>query len=354
MKIKFTFLLLSTAISSLTFAQSSKYSNEFLRLGMGAQSFGMAGSVLTERGSAESAYWNPSNLVSMKDTAQASFMHSNYYNGIANYNTASFALKLNSKTAVALSVIRFGVDDIMNTTQLIDDQGNVDYNRISLFSAADYALLATYSKKTTIPGLNLGANVKLIYRQIGSFANAFGMGTDISATYTKSKMTYAFVVSDLTTSFASWSFSDESLNDKLIELGQDPIENGTEYTLPHINMAIGRSFPFKNKISLKAELGTQVYFDGERNASISSSSFTIEPNVGLELNYNQIVYLRTGVNNFQTYTDFGKEKISFQPSIGMGAHYKSFQIDYGFTDVGNASISELSHVFSLKYHFSKL
>lgn len=354
MKIKQYILLFSTTLSTFAFAQSTKYSNEFLRLGMGAQSFGMAGSVLTEDGSAESAYWNPSNLVSMQDTAQASFMHSNYYNGIANYNTASFALKLNPKTAVALSLIRFGVDDIMNTTQLIDDQGNVDYDRISLFSAADYALLATYAKKTAVPGLSLGANVKLIYRQIGSFANAFGMGTDVSATYKKAKMTYAFVISDLTTSFASWSFSDDSLNDKLVELGQDPIENGTEYTLPHVKMALGREFQFKNKISLKTEVGTNVFFDGERNASISSSTFTIEPNIGFELNYNRIVYLRTGVNNFQTYTDFGKEKVSFQPSIGMGAHYKSFQIDYGFTDVGNASISELSHVFSLKYHFSKL
>ncbi len=354
MKIKHYILFVSTAISTLTFAQSSKYSNEFLRLGMGAQSFGMAGSVLTEEGSAESAYWNPSNLVTMQDTAQASFMHSNYYNGIANYNTASFALKLNPKTAVALSVIRFGVDDIMNTTQLIDDQGNVDYDRISLFSAADYAVLGTFSKKTNIPGLNVGGNIKLIYRQIGSFANAFGMGTDVSATYTREKMTYAFVVSDLTTSFASWSFSDKSLNDKLVELGQDPIEEGTEYTLPHVKMAMGRTFPFKNKMSLKAEIGTNLFFDGERNASISSSTFTLEPNLGLELNYNNIVYLRTGVNNFQTYTDFGKEKLSFQPSVGMGTHYKSFQIDYGFTDLGNASISEFSHVFSLKYHFSKL
>lgn len=354
MKIKHYIFFVSTVLSTLTFAQSSKYSNEFLRLGMGAQSFGMAGSVLTEKGSAESAYWNPSNLVSMEDTAQASFMHSNYYNGIANYNTASVALKLNHKTAVALSIIRFGVDDIMNTTQLIDDQGNVDYDRISLFSAADYALLGTFSKKTNIPGLNVGGNIKLIYRQIGAFANAFGMGTDISATYKREKMTYAFVVSDLTTSFASWSFSDDSLNDKLVELGQDPIENGTEYTLPHVKMAIGREFAFKNKMSLKAELGTNVFFDGERNASISSSTFTVEPNIGFELNYNRVVYLRTGVNNFQTYTDFGKEKLSFQPSIGMGAHYKSFQIDYGFTDIGNASISEFSHVFSLKYHFSKL
>ena len=33
-------------------------------------------------------------------------------------------------------MLRFGVDDIMNTANLIDNEGNVDYNRIELFSTA--------------------------------------------------------------------------------------------------------------------------------------------------------------------------------------------------------------------------
>ena len=41
---------------------------------------------------------------------------------------------LDDRSTIAISLIRFGVDDILNTTQLIDNQGNIDYNRISLFS----------------------------------------------------------------------------------------------------------------------------------------------------------------------------------------------------------------------------
>ena len=33
-------------------------------------------------------------------------------------------------------IIRFGIDDIMNTSNLIDNEGNVDYNRIELFSTS--------------------------------------------------------------------------------------------------------------------------------------------------------------------------------------------------------------------------
>ena len=44
-------------------------------------------------------------------------------------------------------MIRFGVDDIMNTSNLIDNEGNVDYNRIELFSTADYAFLFSCKKR---------------------------------------------------------------------------------------------------------------------------------------------------------------------------------------------------------------
>ena len=39
---------------------------------------------------------------------------------------------IDNESTIALSVIRFGVDDILNTTNLIVD-GTIDYNRISLF-----------------------------------------------------------------------------------------------------------------------------------------------------------------------------------------------------------------------------
>jgi hypothetical protein len=41
-------------------------------------------------------------------------------------------LAIDDRSAWGISLIRFGVDDILNTTELIDSQGNIDYNRISL------------------------------------------------------------------------------------------------------------------------------------------------------------------------------------------------------------------------------
>jgi len=132
-------LTLTLALSCSVFSQTAKYSNEFLNIGVDAASFGMANAVTATTNDVNSGYWNPAGLVNLEDN-QVSAMHANYFANIATYNYIAGAMPIDSKSAVGFSIIRFGVDDILNTTQLIDDQGNIDYNRISLFSTADYAL----------------------------------------------------------------------------------------------------------------------------------------------------------------------------------------------------------------------
>jgi hypothetical protein len=68
-------------------------------------------------------------------------MHANYFANIIQY--IGYA-SLDDRSAWGISLIRFGVDDILNTTELIDSQGNIDYNRISLFF--DYGFLALRSR----------------------------------------------------------------------------------------------------------------------------------------------------------------------------------------------------------------
>ena len=49
------------------------------------------------------------------------------------------AKPIDDKSAAGFTFIRFGVDDIPNTTQLIDKDGNINYDNITTFSAGDYA-----------------------------------------------------------------------------------------------------------------------------------------------------------------------------------------------------------------------
>jgi hypothetical protein len=66
-------------------------------------------------------------------------------------------------------MIRFGVDDILNTTELIDSQGNIDYNRIT--ATADMAFASYCHSKTSVPA-QYGINATRLSVIIGDFANS--------------------------------------------------------------------------------------------------------------------------------------------------------------------------------------
>src|SRR5690606_27923780 len=183
--IKFNFKLQLTIIfffsAAISFAQvTRKYSNEFLSIGVDARAFAMGNSVVANTNDVNSTYWNPAGLTEVYFGSQISAMHAEYFEGIAMYDYIAGAMPLENNAVVGLSVYRFGVDDILNTTQLIDAQGNIDYDRISKFSTADYALSLSYAGYFLgNSDISVGANAKIVYRHIGKFANSFGFGIDL-------------------------------------------------------------------------------------------------------------------------------------------------------------------------------
>jgi len=165
-------------ISISLFSQTvRKYSNEFMNIGVDAAALGMSNAVTAHTNDVNAGYWNPAGLVNLEDN-QLALMHSSYFANIANYDYAAFAMPLDDKSAVGFSLVRFAVDDILNTTQLIDEQGNINYDRISLFSTADYGLTFSYSRRLPVQGFNYGVNAKVIRRIIGDFASSWGFGLD--------------------------------------------------------------------------------------------------------------------------------------------------------------------------------
>src|ERR1035437_6062581 len=154
----FSFLIFANIFPNLLFGQAPKYSNEFLAIGVGARSFGMSNSCVASVNDITSGYWNPAGLLGIKNDMQIGLMHSEYFAGIAKYDYGAVSRRLDSSSVLAFSMIRFGVDNIPNTTELIDASGNVNYDKITQFSAADYAFVLSYARTPKIKGLKLGAN----------------------------------------------------------------------------------------------------------------------------------------------------------------------------------------------------
>ncbi len=356
--IKHLFFYLLLGFPLLISAQTRKYSNEFLQIGVGSRAFGMAGSVVASSSDVTAGYWNPAALMNMKSESQASLMHSEYFSGIAKYDYAGFSTFVADHTAVVgLSLIRFGVDDIPDTSELIDADGNINYNRVKSFSAADYAFLFSYArrqKKAAKNGLNYGANVKIIHRKVGEYGKSWGFGIDVAAQYKFNKFTFAAVGRDITTTFNAWSYNPDKFSSIYTATGNDIPKNSTETTLPRIVLGTAYETNITEKIGILAEADLNFTTDGKRNVLISAKPVSVDPTIGLEANYKKTIFLRTGVGNIQKITDFdGAQQFQFQPNLGLGIKIRNFSIDYALTNIGNQSDGLYSNVFSIMLDFDK-
>jgi hypothetical protein len=350
------FLLALLGASLASQAQDApKYSNEFLAIGVGARALGMGSAYVSAANDVTSGYWNPAGLLGVKGDLQIGAMHSEYFAGIAKYDYIGLAKPIDSASTIGFTFVRFGIDNIPNTIDLIDPSGNIDYDRITSFSSADHAFIISYARKLKVPGLRLGGNAKVIYRRVGEFGKAWGFGLDAGAQYDRGMWRFAAVARDVTGTFNAWSYTlDQRTLDVFEQTGNEIPANSVEVTLPRLMLSVAHQFKFGSKFDLLAAVDLENTFDGERNTLIKTSTFSSDPRVGLELGYANVVFVRTGLSYFQRVTDINdQESLSMQPNIGLGLKIKSVSLDYALTDIGDNSVALYSNVFSLKFDLFK-
>ncbi len=343
------FFILFLLCSSSYTQTLRKYSNEFMNIGVDAAALGMANAMTASTNDVNSGYWNPAGLVHLGDH-QMSLMHANYFANIAKYDYIAYANTIDEESAWGISLIRFGVDDIMNTTELIDSDGNIDYNRISLFSTADYGVTFSYARKLQIPGFQYGINAKIIRRIIGKFAGSWGFGFDAGLQFEKNDWKFGLMLRDILTTYNVWTI-DENQYKKIADAipGQNQeLPESTEITAPKAQLGLSKKFIFRYDYSILAAANLNMQFT-QTNDIISTDFVSIDPALGLEFGYTDLVFLRAGVGNFQNVQQIdNSEKVGFQPNIGLGFKYKGIQIDYALTNLGNQSAALYSNIFSLK------
>ncbi|MFP9115781.1 PorV/PorQ family protein [Flavobacterium sp. RHBU_3] len=321
-----------------------------MSIGVDAAALGMSNAVTASTADVNSGYWNPAGLMAVADS-EASLMHASYFANIAQYDYAAYAMNIDDRSALGISVIRFGVDDIMNTTQLIDDQGNIDYNRISLFSTADYGFTLSYARKAPLDGFTYGFNAKVIRRIIGKFANSWGFGFDFGMQYqTKNDWKLGFMLRDITTTYNVWAIDeDEYAKVSGAVAGQNQeLPETTEITLPKAQLGASKKFEFHGDYSLLAAVNLNMQF-AKTNDIVNLDFVSIDPAMGFEFGYLDMAFLRLGVGNFQNEQQLdNSQRLTFQPNMGLGFKYRGIEIDYALTDLGDQSAALYSNIFSVK------
>nr|WP_314839570.1 PorV/PorQ family protein [uncultured Flavobacterium sp.] len=324
-----------------------------MNIGVDAAALGRSNTVVASTKDVNSGYWNPAGLVALEDH-QVSFMHANYFANIAQYDYLAYASPIDERSAWGISLIRFGVDDILNTTELIDSEGNIDYNRISLFSTADYGFTFSYARKLPVPGFQYGINAKIIRRIIGKFANSWGFGFDAGIQFEKNDWQFGLMVRDITTTYNVWDINEKEYQKiaNAIPGENQELPESAEITAPKVQLGLAKKVTFRYDYSIEAAVNMNMRF-AKTNDLISTDGISIDPAVGLEFGYTDLVFIRTGMGNFQNVMQLdGSEKVGFQPNVGLGFKYKGIQIDYALTDIGNQSTALYSNIFSLKVDLS--
>lgn len=332
----------------ISFSQS-KYSNDFLSIGLDSRSISMSNAVVSNVSDLTAVFYNPAGLNNVK-SFELGVMHSSYFAGVAEYDYAGFAVPIDSNFVLGAAFIRLGIDDILNTTQLLDGNGNINYNNISTFSSFDFASIFSIARVTNY-NLNYGLSTKIIHRKIGPFASSWGFGLDLGFQYSFKNWNLGVCLKDFTSTLNVWDIKDSQFSNQYEESGNIVPEDGIEITYPKVNFGISRDFILFKDVTCLPEIDFSATWDGKRNTLISTNLVSLEPSLGLEIDYKKIGFLRFGFGNFQKeqLIDSIEDQLSFQPNFGIGINIWSLFIDYSLTDLGNSSSVLYSNIFTLKY-----
>lgn len=288
-----------------------KYAGEFMAIGVGGRALGLGGSYVALAADASAGYWNPAGL-SRINYPDILIMHDERFGSLMNYDFVSVGIPYGKESSLGLSVLRLGIDGIPDTRNawvdvngngIFDDNNRPDYDKVTYFNAADWAVYITYARQEN-DRLSYGANVKFIRRDLAD-ASAMGVGFDVGVLYSPIEDLYLGAnAQDITTTLVAWSTGRNELISPTLKVG------GT-YGFDFFN---GR---FSPTVDLDVRFENRQY---KSAAHLGPAS--IDPHVGLEFDYKETVALRIGYSDVKQIT------------LGAGLHLTKVDVDYSFAKFG--------------------
>lgn len=345
------FLLMLAMLPQAAQAQRvAKYGADFLAGGVGARALGMGGAHVALTQDVNAAYWNPSGL-SWLSYPEIAYMHSERFGGVVSFDYGAAAFPVTARSTVGLAFFRSGVNDIKNTLDAWDfERDNPKANPdqyITTFSAADYAFFVGYSRMLA-ERLSMGVTGKVIRRTIGDFADAWGYSFDVGVQYRTRRFVFGANVQDASTMLQSWSINTSAFDDSITDINPDTgvpytyeelfdqelPAGGTFLVLPVARLGSGVVVPVAGQTSFTVGLDMDLAFDGQQANVFNAGDLSFHPRIGGELNVQNIVYLRGGINRVLNSDAYGMD---ITPSVGAGLRLRQVAVDYGFGDFAGLS-----------------
>lgn len=314
-------LFLSLGIVGLSFPQSKVGTTaaNFLTIPVGPRASGMGGAFTALANDVTTAYWNPGGLSRIgQNEFSASF--SQWIAGTKhNWFGLNYALSEDDAVAISLDQLDYGEEEITTTSQP-DGTGQ-------RWSASDIALSLSYARNLT-DRFSIGGSIKYINQKIwNESATAFALDIGLLF-YTE--------LPDLRIGMNISNFGTEMKldgKDLLQPVDIDPAHAGNNdniasnlstdsWPLPLV-FAVGVGYDFVHSDMWRLTVETDAIYPNNQSAYV---------NVGTELAWSKLVYLRGGFNSL------GKDARQGGLSGGIGIHYDFggffAKVDYSYTDFG--------------------
>ncbi|WP_022834673.1 PorV/PorQ family protein [Salisaeta longa] len=352
------FFCLLTVLSAPASAQRiAKYGADFLAGGVDARALGMGGAYVALAQEVSAGYWNVAGLSHLQ-YPQIAYMHVERFGGAVSFDYAAGAFPLSEQSTLGLSLMRSGVNDIVNTLNAWDpvrQQPRPNYESlVTTFSAADWALFVHYSRRVSAQ-LDVGVSFKGIKRSIGDFAEATGYSVDVAAQYRTGPYRLGVTVQDLSTMLQSWSvnaaaFQLDEINPATGNpftyqevFGQDIPQGGTALVLPVVRLGSGYVRAI-GPHQLTVGLDMDVAFDGQQAFVPNVGDVSFHPRLGAAFSYQGVAEVRAGLRRLQVGNGIGWD---VAPSVGAGLRLDQFSIDASFGDFTGLAAQDLGYTYRI-------
>ena len=353
----------------------AKYGADFLAGGVDARALGMGGAYVSLANEVSAGYWNPAGLSHLQ-YPEISYMHVERFSGAVTFDYGAVALPVSEQSTVAISGFRSGVNDIVNTLEAWNPDRGVPIgnpeNRFTYFSAADWALYVSYSRRLS-DRLTLGVNFKGIRRSIGDFAQAWGYSVDVAAQYRAGPYRFGAVIRDVSTMLQSWSVNPEAFEVNCIDpVTQEPFDaclnpetdttytsnaaryeavfdqrmpsGGTALVLPVARFGGGAVWPVGDGHQVTVGLDVDVAVDGQRAFVPNIGDVSFHPRLGAAFSYKGVAELRAGLQRLQYGNGIG---LDLTPSVGAGLDLKQVSLDFSFGDFAGLTAEDLGYSYRI-------
>lgn len=330
-----TFLVFANQTNAQLDRSTSKVGTtaaQFLKIGAGARAIGMGGAYSAVSNDIYSIYYNPAGVVNTKGFGQVAFNHAEWIASI-NYDFAALSMNLQDFGTIFFSLTSLSVpEDKVRTFDFPDGDGRV-------WDAQSVAIGAGFAKKLT-DNFSIGFHAKYIREAIWN-SSASGFALDVG-TY------YVTPFNDLVIGASISNFGSKmQLDGRDIQFNTDP--NNDPTTGPNNVLAKYETdkfdIPLTFRIGLAMDVVKERYFRTTIAVDATHPNDNTEyVNTGLELAYDELVFLRVGYKSIflrdseQGLTFGGGLKYSFNDQIDLFVNYG--WADYGrlkdvqFFDVG--------------------